>query len=119
MRTWPDYLAYFNELVAEPRAVLVDSDLDWGQDLKRLSQRLHVLGVGRLSLAYLGTADLAREGLPPFTRLGPDERASGWVAVSALARAEAPHHFDWLAPYPRRERVGKTIDLYFIPPAAP
>ena len=29
----PDYLAYFNELAgSEPEKVLVDSDLDWGQD---------------------------------------------------------------------------------------
>jgi 4-amino-4-deoxy-L-arabinose transferase-like glycosyltransferase len=119
IRAWPDYLAYFNVLVADPEHVVVDSDLDWGQDLKRLIARLSDLQVPSVALAYSGSADLAREGLPRYVLLKPDERASGWVAVSALARAEAPHHFDWLAPYPRRERVGKTIDLYFIPPAAP
>jgi 4-amino-4-deoxy-L-arabinose transferase-like glycosyltransferase len=119
VRAWPDYLAYFNVMVTDPEYVVVDSDLDWGQDLKRLIARLHALGVPSVALAYSGSADLTREGLPPYTLLRPDERASGWVAVSALARAEAPHHFDWLAPYARRERVGKTIDLYFIPPAAP
>ena len=118
-RAWPDYLAYFNVLVADPEHVVVDSDLDWGQDLKRLIARLHALGVPSVALAYSGSADLAREGLPPYQLLKPDERASGWVAVSALARAEAPRHFDWLAPYQPRERVGKTIDLYFIPPPAP
>ncbi len=118
-RAWPDYLAYFNVLVADPQYVVVDSDLDWGQDLKRLIARLHELKVSSVALAYSGSADLAREGLPRYTLLRPDERASGWVAVSALARAEAPHHFDWLAPYVRRERVGKTIDLYFIAPATP
>ena len=35
----PDYLPYFNEAVAHPERVLVDSDLDWGQDLRRLEQR--------------------------------------------------------------------------------
>ncbi len=111
---WPDYLAYFNELVAEPERVLVDSDLDWGQDLKRLVGRLRQLHVPSIALAYSGSADLKREALPPFVLLKPDQRATGWVAVSALARAEAPRHFDWLAPYARRERIGKTIDLYFI-----
>ena len=119
VRAWPDYLAYFNVLVRDPEHVVVDSDLDWGQDLKRLILRLHELRVPSVALAYSGSADLKREGLPPYVLLKPDQRATGWVAVSALARAEAPHHFDWLAAYPRRERVGKSIDLYFIPPAPP
>jgi len=115
VRAWPDNLAYFNVLVRDPESVLVDSDLDWGQDLKRLIARLRELKVGSVALAYSGSADLKREGLPPYVLLKPDEHATGWVAVSALARAEAPQHFDWLADFPRRERVGKTIDLYFIP----
>jgi 4-amino-4-deoxy-L-arabinose transferase-like glycosyltransferase len=115
-RTWPDYLAYFNETVAEPRRVLVDSDLDWGQDFRRLTIRLRALGVPSVALAYLGTADLAREPLPPYRVLGPDAHATGWIAVSALARIKAPHQFDWLDAYVPVERVGKTIDLYYIPP---
>ena len=29
---------------SEPEKILVDSDLDWGQDLKRLAKRLHEVG---------------------------------------------------------------------------
>jgi hypothetical protein len=115
VRTWPDYLAYFNELVREPERVLVDSDLDWGQDLKRLARRLAELGVPNVSLAYLGTAALGRESLPPFVRLEPDQHAVGWVAVSALARIHAPQRFAWLDAFTPRERVGRSIDLYYIP----
>ncbi len=114
--SWPDYLAYFNETVRDPGAVLVDSDLDWGQDLKRLTLRLKALDVPSVSLAYLGTADLAREPLPPYTLLTPDQRATGWIAVTQLARVHAPDRFHWLDPYAPRERVGKSIDLYFVPP---
>ena len=117
--SWPDYLAYFNGLVAEPRTVLIDSDLDWGQDLKRLTQRLAALKVPSVSLAYRGTANLDRENLPPHVLLPPGVHATGWIAVSALARAQAPHEFDWLDAYRPRERVGKSIDLYFIPPPSP
>jgi hypothetical protein len=95
--------------------VLVDSDLDWGQDLKRLTHRLAELKVPSVSLAYLGTADLARESLPPFVRLQPDQHAVGWVAVSALARVHAPQRFAWLDAFTPRERVGRSIDLYYIP----
>jgi len=117
---WPDYLAYFNVLAPDPEAVLVDSDLDWGQDLKRLALRLHELKVPEIALAYSGSAILAKEeGLPPFTVLGPDQRATGWVAVSALARVHAPERFAWLDRYPRYEKIGKTIDLYRVPAPSP
>ena len=116
LRAWPDYLAYFNETVKDPEAVLIDSDLDWGQDLKRLEGRLAALKVTSLSLAYLGSADLKREHLPPYVVLRPDEHASGWIAVTALARAHAPDRFHWLDAYPPRERVGTSIELYYLPP---
>jgi hypothetical protein len=59
----PDYLAYFNEFVrGDPERILAESDLDWGQDLQRLSDKLKELGVKEVSLAYFGTADTARHG---------------------------------------------------------
>ncbi len=111
----PDYLPYFNEAVAHPDQVLVDSDLDWGQDLRRLERRLAELGVAHLSLAYRGTADLSREALPPFEPLPPWHPVTGWVAISALAREHHLAGYAWLKAYRPRERVGKTIDLYYIP----
>lgn len=113
---YPDYFPYFNELVSNPRQVLVDSDLDWGQDLKRLERRLAELKVPSISLAYQGTADLAQEALPPVTRISPRQPATGWVAITALSREHEPLGYTWLDPYRPVERVGKTIDLYFIPP---
>lgn len=113
-RAYPDYFPYFNELVATPQRVLVDSDLDWGQDLRRLEERLAERKVPRISLAYQGTADLAREPLPPVARIGPGQRASGWVAITALVREHEPAGYAWLDQYRPVERIGKTIDLYYI-----
>jgi 4-amino-4-deoxy-L-arabinose transferase-like glycosyltransferase len=114
-RVWPDYLPYFNPWVTHPERVLVDSDLDWGQDLWRLERRLRELEVPRFSFAYIGTADLSREPLPPLQLLPPVRRVSGWVAITALAREHDDTGYAWLDGYPPRERVGKTIDLYYIP----
>src|SRR5207244_9266831 len=75
---YPDYLPYFNEAVLHPQRVLVDSDLDWGQDLRRLEPRAEQLRIAQLSLAYRGTADLSREPLPPFVNLAARRPASGW-----------------------------------------
>ncbi|HEY6824777.1 MAG TPA: hypothetical protein VI195_10075 [Steroidobacteraceae bacterium] len=115
-RAYPDYLPYFNETVgAHPERVLVDSDLDWGQDLHRLEVRAAQLRIGHLNLAYRGTADLRREPLPPLHILPPRERAIGWVAVSELARTRNRADYAWLDGYRPIERIGKTIDLYYVP----
>src|SRR5213079_3376473 len=59
----PDYLAYFNQIAGGPKngyKHLVDSSLDWGQDLPGLrnwlSQHSDQFGIGPLYLAYFGTA---------------------------------------------------------------
>jgi hypothetical protein len=111
----PDYLPYFNEAVPHPERLLIDSGLDWGQDLRRLEWRLSELKVPHLSFAYLGTADLSREPLPPYKPLLPRQRATGWIAITALAREHEPVGYAWLSDYKPVQRVGKTIDLYYIP----
>ena len=112
---WPDYLAWFNETVSHPERVLVDSDLDWGQDLRRLEQRAAQLRIPRLSLAYRGTADLTREPLPPLVILAPHQPTTGWVAVTQLARTRNLSDYAWLDAYRPVEHIGKSIDLYYIP----
>jgi hypothetical protein len=61
---WPNYLAFFNQLVGGPRngyKYLVDSSLDWGQDLPGLHDWLEKnvpAGSGTpVYLSYFGTAD--------------------------------------------------------------
>jgi hypothetical protein len=115
----PDYLPYFNEAVAHPEHVSVDSDLDWGQDLRRLEWRAAEIKIPKLSLAYRGTANLARETLPPFVIMPPWRPSTGWVAISALAKAQDPKGYAWLNAYQPLELVGKTIELYYVPPTRP
>ena len=114
---WPDYLAYFNLLAgSHPERILVDSDLDWGgQDLRRLEQLLASHGVSQLWLGYKGTADLAREPLPPFTALRPNQPVCGWVAITMLTLQENQAGYGWLSQYRPVQRVGRSILLYHIP----
>ncbi|HVM62102.1 MAG TPA: glycosyltransferase family 39 protein [Verrucomicrobiae bacterium] len=58
----PHYLAFFNGFVGGPRhgqEYLVDSNLDWGQDLKGLKEWMDHHDVHHINLAYFGTADPA------------------------------------------------------------
>lgn len=117
-RTWPDYLPYFNELVRHPEQVLIDSDLDWGQDMRRLERDLHERKVESFSFVFRGTEDWIREDFPPFTFLPPNLETTGWVAVDVLAKfllTKGGPGYAWLDAYRPVARIGKTIDLYYIP----
>jgi hypothetical protein len=62
----PGYLSYFNVLAGGARGGwrhLLDSNLDWGQDLKRLAAWQREQGGEPLDLAYFGTADPRAYGL--------------------------------------------------------
>lgn len=71
----PHHLAYFNEIgggPAEGWRLLSDSNVDWGQDLKRLAVWMRANGVPRLKLSYFGSADpsyygIEAEALPGYT----------------------------------------------------
>lgn len=118
LRAHPDYLAYFNIFAGpHPENVLLDSNLDWGQDLLRLVERTKELNIHALQLSYFGTADLSRHDLPPLLPLTYDEPSPGWFAVSEMHRGshEHPVAFRWLHRFPRYERIGKSIRLYRIP----
>jgi hypothetical protein len=122
----PDYLAYFNEIARrEPESFLVDSDLDWGQDMKRLARRIEELRVPYLHMAVMYTGDDTKLGLPRWDGLEPYQPVSGWVAISftmlktygwhvAAERRRSDPAFGWLDAYQPVERVGRSILLYHI-----
>jgi hypothetical protein len=123
-RAHPDYLAYFNELAGpHPEHILLDSDLDWGQDLLRLADTVRTRKIESISTAYWGSADPTRHGMPNVHLLQPDERATGWIAVSEMLVGRADPNFagyHWLAAYRPVARIGKSIRLIYIPsPVAP
>lgn len=55
----PNYLSYFNEFAGGPYngwRFLADSNLDWGQDLKRLARYARLHPDEKIKLAYFGSA---------------------------------------------------------------
>lgn len=62
----PHHLAYFNlpsRLIWEPHEMLVDSSLDWGQDLGRLKAWMDENNVDQLKLSYRGNSSPRHYGL--------------------------------------------------------
>lgn len=135
----PNYLAYFNETVGGPRGgsrVLIDSNIDWGQDLKRLArwQRGHP-EASPLFLAFSGSADPALYGVDAYPMPGlspnwppadmPPEwygphsiPRSGWLAVSVHLLRRHPG-YTWLRDYEPVDQAGYSIWVYQIPPRPP
>ncbi|MBW3564418.1 MAG: hypothetical protein KY459_06800 [Acidobacteria bacterium] len=122
-RAHPDHLAWFNEIANDhPERWLLDSNLDWGQDLFRLEQVANERGMETLSLSYFGSAVLPWHDLPSLTTLH-DHPTTGWVAVSIMNRlgpgfGRGEPAFEWLDAY-EPERIGKSILLYHVPEPPP
>jgi len=116
----PDYLAYFNPLAgAHPEKLLVDSDLDWGQDVNRVVTELQKRGITQVATALHSNADLSRHGFPPYSEMEWDEPTTGWIAISLtrLAFGQSAPPFDgyrWLERYTPVATIGKTVRLYHI-----
>jgi hypothetical protein len=114
----PDYLAYFNEIAgSEPENILVDSDLDWGQDQKRLSQRLKDLDATEVTYTPYIMGELEKEhGFPHIRYLNRNTPLPGWNAVGVTEWKEL-RLVNWPGRFwPPQQRVGKSILLWYFPP---
>ncbi len=125
----PDYLAYFNELAgSEPEKVLVDSDLDWGQDTILLARRLRELGARQVSYIQMNLDSAHLQvwpGMPPTRPINPLVPAEGWTAVGPTFWKVGQYGLDhrypnlnpWFESLKPVERVGSQL-LYYVPPGS-
>ncbi len=112
----PDYFPYFNLFAGrDPSRYLIDSNIDWGQDILRLRSVVRRQHIPSLTLDLMGPADLAALGFPTTYQISMWTRSHGWIAISDHARQMMQQQgaLRWL-PQPAR-RVGKSISLYYIP----
>jgi 4-amino-4-deoxy-L-arabinose transferase-like glycosyltransferase len=88
LRVHPSYLAYFNELAGGPDGgwrYVVDSNIDWGQDLRRLAKFTQAHGITEIHLDYFGTAQPAYYLGEKYRGLSScDSARHGWVTVSVM-----------------------------------
>ena len=122
----PDYIPYMNELAGSEREkVLIDSDLDWGQDMKRLAKRLREVGAREVAfnpfiIDYLE----AKQGFPRINPMSPDAPSPGWNAASLTVMKldrlglgdDLPGLKLWTDGVKPTERLGYTTYLWYFPP---
>lgn len=117
---YPTYTSYFSELVGGslngPR-YLVDSNNDWGQDVKRLKHFLAAQGIPFVCMSYFGQANLSYYGidfryLP--TSSDPHEPADVQcvVAISVTSLLSQDGAYWWLKAYEPDARIGGTLFVY-------
>ncbi|MBI2822415.1 MAG: glycosyltransferase family 39 protein [Acidobacteria bacterium] len=132
LRVSPHYIAYFNELIGGAENgpyYLDDSNIDWGQDLKRLAQYLHDNHVRQPILSFWGPAPPEYYGdrygveFKPWTRAMAESARppAGVYAISvnnlvALRRMTGlGSNLDWLQRFEPTRRVGYSIYIYRFP----
>lgn len=136
LRLYPHQEAFFNELAGGPARgsrLLVDANIDWGQDLLFLRDLLAQRGIDDVYLSYFGTALPEKYGihyqpLPGFMRFtaGPEIDAynpytplPGWYAISETSRRLGLmlQNTDMFAYFQDQEPVacaGYSICLYYV-----
>jgi len=126
---FPNYLSYYNALAGgtdNGYSYIVDSNYDWGQDLKRLKAFVDEQEISHIRLNYFG-------GGSPRYYLGDayeewysakGEPDGGWFAISITLRQTAwgttvkgfdipkQDRYDWLRGKTPIARAGKSIFIY-------
>ena len=132
VRVYPSPLTLFNLFVGGPangHKYLVDSNLDWGQDLKPLKRWMDREQIPVINLAYFGTADPGYYGMQeiplpgaPFfePNLNRPPQLPGYVAISATILSgvySGPDEEHFYQPFREMEPVaviGNSINVYQI-----
>ncbi|MEU6576660.1 phospholipid carrier-dependent glycosyltransferase [Streptomyces sp. NPDC046805] len=118
LRAFPYYLPYSNEAFGGPAGthrVLHDSNVDWGQDLGRLADRLGSRYRGeRIWLVYKGSGVPSYYGIhAPDPREAPVDDVHGLLVVSDSAAAKARGQLAALIDSSRPiDDVGHSITIY-------
>src|ERR1019366_6113946 len=125
---FPHPICYFNELVVPDQKIhfLGDSNLDWGQDLKRLAATAKERKWAKVRLAYLGGADPKVYGLDwePWRKSDLEGPQPGIVyALNASFYQLAPTAYpptrnialSWINEKPFSGKIGDSWFYFEIP----
>ena len=121
---YPHYLAFFNVFIGGPGngpKYLVDSNIDWGQDLKNLRRYLDQRGAPKLCISYFGRADLFTYGVTQFetvptTWQTPERQNADCLAAVSATLLHGVYTgedtYRWLREREPVAKVGYSIYVY-------
>lgn len=117
---WPNTIGYFSEAIGgytQGHRYLLDSNLDWNQDIWRLRQWLDRSRPGPVHIVLFGSIPLDRvfpEALPVLTdqeiAQGSQPRGLTIISLGQLYNADGPFH--WLQRYQPQSRIGSSILVF-------
>lgn len=125
----PHYLAYFNQVVGGPTngwRHLVDSSLDWGQDLPGLKRWLDANAPDeKVFLSYFGTGSPAFEGLsvtalPTLPEVGPPRPWHAFtpgvyaISVTMLQHVYSRVRGEWTAELEKEYQQVRNLEPAFL-----
>ena len=132
IKTYPYYLTYFNQTVGGPAGghnYVVDSNLDWGQDLRRLGDWIEQNNISKINLDYFGWADPYYYLKDKYVWMSAGKYKSaedflkeylegGYIAVSAsflMGTSKQPiDNYLWLNSYQPVTIIGNSIFVWRI-----
>ena len=129
--TWPGYLSYFNQAIDRREAYryVVDSSLDWGQDLPALRRKVDQYRAERgadapVYVGYFGMVPPAAYGIdapllhsfiqPRRTWTGPVRGGMYCISATILQTTTSAYRGRWCEPYEQKyQRLKTTAHTYF------
>lgn len=113
---YPNYLPYFSLLIggsSNGYKYLLDSNLDWGQDLKKLKSYLDKNNITEpIHLAYFGKSS------PRYYNINYQDMneniKDGWIAMSIQHILWPDSRYKWLLNEKPRAIIGGSIYLYYL-----
>lgn len=123
---YPNFIAYFNEATPKDKRYerLIDSSLDWGQDLLRLKKYVDDSGIKSIKVDYFGgsvPSYYMPQAVERHSEYGP---TTGWLAVSAtfyqssklVGQQEGKWSYNWLDELKPEKIIGSSILVFNITP---
>jgi len=117
----PHYLSYFNELAGgshNGNKYLLDSNLDWGQDLKGLSLYIKEKKIENLKVFYWGNDSCAYRKIKCQRKTCNPEPGLFAVSVNHLMglTKRSQQCLKWLLKHNPIDKIGYSIFIYNISP---
>lgn len=115
---YPYFMTYFNELVGGPKNgsnVLLDSNIDWGQNTKRIADYLRAHNIDeKIKLEYFwsGTVQPNYYKINYENLRANDPSQKGWIIIATFALET--DEFSWLKNYKPVDTITNAIYVYHL-----